>query len=192
MQKSAAEERLLKKHRLLLWQHYVLRRRARARRAPCRFGHTGCISPQLLMLLQPSGGERLKDVMLFLRWVVRPSWLALNSRCISSLAPSLWSVWTPPFKASYLLLNEFAASGQTKKWAKGLSLTPGDSRALQRWGGRGGKTPYLCEDHLSLRPMTVATSPAQCNKGGRGQKPWQLKLSQQQHPGRWRGGLPIP
>lgn len=28
------------------------------------------------------------------------------------------------------------------------------------------KTPWLCEGHLSLRPVTMATSPAQCSGEG--------------------------
>lgn len=56
---------------------------------------------------------------------------------------------------------------------KGLFQTPGGSRALQKWGvgGQGDtlrpfKTPYLCEDHLSLRAMAMAKSHAQCKMEG--------------------------
>lgn len=42
-------------------------------------------------------------------------------------------------------------------------------------GGRGDavglfKTPCLCEDHLSLRPVTMATGPAQCRGEGKGER----------------------
>lgn len=67
-----------------------------------------------------------------------------------------------------------AELGQTKseRESQGLLLPPvaAELRGAEE-GGQGDakgpfKTPCLCEDQLSLRPVTMATGPAQC--GGRG------------------------
>lgn len=72
--------------------------------------------------------------------------------------------------------------------ARGLTLRICGHTVLWTSGAEGKgdavgpfKTPCLCEDHLSLRPVTMATGCAQCTKKGGdwGQKPWQHKLSQQ-------------
>lgn len=55
--------------------------------------------------------------------------------------------------------------------AEGLGHPPVEAQLHgEEEGGRGAeelfKTPYLCEGHLSLRPVTMATGPAQCRGEG--------------------------
>jgi len=146
---------LLKSSYLLLWKHYVFWQRVRARKAPdFNCGHTHCISQQLFILLQTSGGRR-KDVRLFLWWVassaVPDSAGTLNSHeavyafaCperlfLSDLERTCAAAGRSPFKACYLLLNKSAAGHQiqsvdgqrpSRESRKGLTPTPSGSRAL--------------------------------------------------------------
>ena len=110
--------------------------------------------------------------------------------CVSSYALPLWSGgnlrsnrWKP---LSSLLseLNKSAAGDRTqsvdgqrvservKSGAYSYPLWQHSSvERRRRRGRRGGavrlfKTPYLREGHLSLRPVTMATSPAQCRGEG--------------------------
>lgn len=90
-----------------------------------------------------------------------------------------------PFQACYLLLNKAAAGNRTQSLdgQRGRERVEAGAYSCPRWQQssveprrRGGdavglfKTPCLCEDHLSLRPVTMATGPAQCRgeQGGRG------------------------
>lgn len=71
-----------------------------------------------------------------------------------------------------LCLNKSVPGNRTQN-VYGQRVTESGTRAPRRGarGGSGGavgqfKTPYLCEGHLSLRPVTMETGPAQCRGEG--------------------------
>lgn len=94
--------------------------------------------------------------------------------CPSGLDGTCAAAGGSPFQACYLLLNKAAAGDRTQSSDGQRASERVKARGLLLpWsGGRGAgavglfKTPCLCEGHLSLRPVTMATGPAQCRGEG--------------------------
>lgn len=108
-----------------------------------------------------------------------------QKRCVWVCAAVLCSLgqdWTcagaggSPFQACYLLLNK-SAEGNGKQSKNGqrarerikvrglTSILAGNTAPWTRGEGQGD-APCLCEGHLSLRPVTMATCCAQCRGEG--------------------------